>query len=544
MHHIRNIDLTWDEELPPTITEQWTKLLGDLQTTNEISFQRRISITGSNTTQLHAFADASQKAFATAIYLRTQERDEVTVTLIFAKARVAPRKPNLIQRRLQEIRNLSNVEYCYVPTSQNPADLPSRGSDVITLQTSIWFTGPAWLCLEPNKWPPACIFENLQNSQIDQEAILITEQRTLYKPFHLAIKKFGTLSKLIRTTVPCIRFIAAISRKSKKILSYDTEDELYDLALLIWLKAEQSNAYSDVHDALKNATSNNLVKKLNLFLDEDNLIRCAGRFCNLLRDPNEKYSILLPNSARSHLTRYLIYYFHANNFHVGVEHTLTLLRSRYWVPRGRAAVYHTVKSCTVCQRYRARPFRQPTQSNLPSFWLQETKFPFTKVGVDTAGPLLIENQKKYILLATCLVTRAVPLELLDSMKATEFLSAFRALRARRGPQTMYVSDNASQFSQINQLLQRQNKKRLQWKFLPAASPWEGGVYERIVAITKNAILRTFHNRAISTKELRIILFELEMVLNSRPLTYVSEEVWGESSDTERLSADSTDQSIS
>jgi len=75
--------------------------------------------------------------------------------------------------------------------------------------------------------------------------------------------------------------------------------------------------------------------------------------------------------------------------------------------------------------------------------------PFSAVGVDTLT-ITLDNQHKYILLVTCLVTRAVTLELLQSLKTKDLHYTFRNLKARRNTPDLYYSDNAPQFKILEQ----------------------------------------------------------------------------------------------
>ncbi|KRY84505.1 hypothetical protein T4D_13027 [Trichinella pseudospiralis] len=73
-------------------------------------------------------------------------------------------------------------------------------------------------------------------------------------------------------------------------------------------------------------------------------------------------------------------------------------------------------------------------------------FPFNRVGLDFAGPLHVKDeqqplQKVCICLFTCMVTRAVHLEMVMDMTAISFLAAFRRFIARRGRPSVIQSDN-------------------------------------------------------------------------------------------------------
>ena len=60
-----------------------------------------------------------------------------------------------------------------------------------------------------------------------------------------------------------------------------------------------------------------------------------------------------------------------------------------------------------------------------------------------------------------------------------------------------------------------------WRFNVPRAPWWGGVFERLVRSTKRCLRKILGQAKFSHDELFTALVEIEMVLNSRPLTYVS-----------------------
>lgn len=75
--------------------------------------------------------------------------------------------------------------------------------------------------------------------------------------------------------------------------------------------------------------------------------------------------------------------------------------------------------------------------------------PFTHVGVDYFGPLYVRqgrsNVKHYGCLFTCLVMRAVHIEITNSLDTDGFINALRRFINLRGkPETIY-SDNGTKF---------------------------------------------------------------------------------------------------
>lgn len=82
----------------------------------------------------------------------------------------------------------------------------------------------------------------------------------------------------------------------------------------------------------------------------------------------------------------------------------------------------------------------------------EATHPFNVVGIDFAGPLYAmeqKNEKSYIAIFTCAVTRAVHLVLTTSTSAQSFLMALRRFVSRRGlPDVLYLS-NALAFKTLS-----------------------------------------------------------------------------------------------
>ena len=104
---------------------------------------------------------------------------------------------------------------------------------------------------------------------------------------------------------------------------------------------------------------------------------------------------------------------HERTMHGGVDFTLTKIRSRFWIPKGRQLIKSVIRRCIICRKYSAKPANQMT-APLPEDRSSEAP-PFSVCGVDFAGPTYVkvfkEIQKSYIVLITCAVTRALHLEL-------------------------------------------------------------------------------------------------------------------------------------
>ena len=181
---------------------------------------------------------------------------------------------------------------------------------------------------------------------------------------------------------------------------------------------------------------------------------------------NTKHPIILP---KDHLfTGLVVRRAHHHVVHSGVKDTLTEIRSRFWIPQGRALV-RSIIQCVICRRYAASSYKA-APAPLPDFRVQQS-YPFTSVGVDYAGPLMIKshvictqttfsthtsykgkqnaitlcNGKAWVCLFTCCVTRAVHLEVVTDLSSQSFLKCLTRFISRRGLPSRIVSDNGTTF---------------------------------------------------------------------------------------------------
>jgi hypothetical protein len=71
---------------------------------------------------------------------------------------------------------------------------------------------------------------------------------------------------------------------------------------------------------------------------------------------------------------------------------------------------------------------------MPPLWRVTEDIPFSGVGLDFMGPLYVKtsNDDNKVCMFTCIVTRAIHLELVHDMNTIEFLLCFRRFIAQRG----------------------------------------------------------------------------------------------------------------
>ncbi|KAG8181867.1 hypothetical protein JTE90_023605 [Oedothorax gibbosus] len=129
--------------------------------------------------------------------------------------------------------------------------------------------------------------------------------------------------------------------------------------------------------------------------------------------------------------------------------------------------------------------------------------------------------------------RGVHIELVTLLTTDSFILALRRFIARRGrPSTIY-SDNGTNLVGTSNALRHVNWekvqelstiKKIQWKFNPPSSPWWGGFWERLIGSLKRILRRVIGNACLQAEELSTVLCEAESLINSRSMTYISEDV--------------------
>ena len=131
-----------------------------------------------------------------------------------------------------------------------------------------------------------------------------------------------------------------------------SEPEFADSRLPI-LRVAQANSFPREMKTLKNKfhgyeAGDGLITQLNLFLDEDGLIRVRGKLRSTESLPNLNFPILLHENCT--LTRVIIEDLHRKIKHVEIYKLLHLLQREFWVPCALQTIKKIVNTCLVCKK--------------------------------------------------------------------------------------------------------------------------------------------------------------------------------------------------
>ncbi|XP_055542702.1 uncharacterized protein LOC129728293 [Wyeomyia smithii] len=164
--------------------------------------------------------------------------------------------------------------------------------------------------------------------------------------------------------------------------------------------------------------------------------------------------------------------------------------------------------------------------------------PFSYVGVDYLGPFEVSvgrrSEKRWIVLFTCMVTRAIHLEVAYRLTTQSCLMATFRFLSRRDWPLEFFSDNGTNFQGASKELKEMfrtisegcadqfTNAITKWTFNPPAAP-HMGVWERLVRSVKEVLKATGDGKRLTDEILQTTIAEAEDIVNSRPLTYVEQE---------------------
>merc|ERR1712082_61016 len=276
--------------------------------------------------------------------------------------------------------------------------------------------------------------------------------------------------------------------------------------------------------------------------DNDGLLKVGGRLARADLSFGRKHPILIPALL---LGDALLGSIHADTQHQGRKVFFSAIREAGYYPiGGLRRIRHLISTCVPCRILRA-PFMSQKMADLPEDRLYKTT-PFYHCGIDVFGQFNIRHgkatrgspgvQKVWVLIFSCLYSRAVHLETLDSMDTASFKLAFNRFQSLRGECAYLRSDAGSNFvgarneemSRDSQQLdkavremqdhwQRQGK---QWDMNPPLASHFGGVWERAIGQVRQIIqgyLLPRQDRLLSREEFHTMLLQAARIVNSTPL---------------------------
>ena len=477
-------------------------------------------------------------------------------------------------KKARSIIEKHNIKLHYVESKWNSADLLTKDFTQVYSELPLWMQGPP--CIRELEFP---IFKEIEVKEEcgnpDQNIysnLTFTEDNVLAR-----IKEVSTFNKLLNIT-------HILKTAGKIIISHKIKDnkksdpklpnvvklkngprlklpelspEEVNVLFFIWIKYYQSIYFKNYLEyfskkrqelgqgcqcCLKGSIMqdgevhilNGYTKfgNLNIVIDNEKVLRVKTRSSNSFSF-NYKYPIILPKKA--HFSYLYALEMHRLEGHVGASQTLSITRNKVWIVSGRGVVNKVIKNCWTCKLHSPKMYKTPNFPNLPESRMIFSS-PFLHIGLDMTGHYVLFNKgksfKRYVLIITCLSTRAVHALLCRDNSVGSFVHCLRRHIFRYGSPQTILTDNAKNFVSLNGILENHSKnnivkqilrlKGISWKFTANYSPWAGSVYESIVKIIKKILNKTFSTRKMGIEDMITLICHAEYVANNRPMSYVTQ----------------------
>ena len=579
--------MDWDEELPDKLATAWHKWLTDLPLLSELAVTRCLMPPDgdpSTVVHLHHFSDASERGYGAVTYIKINDK----CNLVMAKAKLAPIKPTSIPRlellgavvatdldllvkrhleipidktyfwtdstivlqyinsddcqfqtfvanRISKIRERSNPDqWRHVDSASNPADDISRGLTAgEMLSNKRWISGPAYLQLREEDWPTQPSIGNLpEDAEIKRAKGVYMATCTAPDSLEQLLQRYSDWHRMKRAVVILLRLKALLRKKAvKRLLEPITVEELRNAETAILCHVQ--------HESFGSAqTKFSPITSLKPYSNKETKLLCVGGRLTKAPIPHEaKHPVILP--TRHRVTELVIRHYHLRLGHMGAERVLAEIRQRFWIIKGRSTVSRVLKSCVVCRKQKAQPQNQQ-MADLPESRVTPDEPPFSRVGVDYFGPFMIKRArselKRYGCLFTCLATRAIHLEVSNTLNTDSFINALQRFIARRGEPAEIRSDNGTNFvgglQELRKAVSEWNQQRIadhllqhnvRWIFNPPGASHMGGVWERQIRTIRSVLNGVTSLQLLDEEGLTTLFCTVEAIINGRPITKLSND---------------------
>ena len=228
---------------------------------------------------------------------------------------------------------------------------------------------------------------------------------------------------------------------------------------------------------------------------------------------------------------------HCRLLHSGCYSTLKELRKVFWTSGFYSVVKKTIKNCTICIRRHGRTVKL-NQNAYRELRLNPDPIPFNNIYLDYMGPFMAKdyhtkkNEKVWVLVITCMWSRAVNLKLVYNLSVREFLRAFQVHIYEYGVPRTCISDLGSQLTsganiiktqfndvQSQEYLKQFNIRRVDFHHYDKGNSSMGSLVERLIKITKDLLYSSIRSKILNIPDFEALLAQVKHLLNKRPIAF-------------------------
>uniref|UniRef100_W8B1J3 Uncharacterized protein n=1 Tax=Ceratitis capitata TaxID=7213 RepID=W8B1J3_CERCA len=438
------VQVGWYEPIPTTIATQWLEHRSQLHRMADLKVSRWFGTgTTGSFTELHLFADASERAYAAVMYARTIHADgQIVVSIISSKTKVAPIKPTSLPRlelcaahlaaklarsvlyswgnqrypmfawtdstitlawlqahpsrwetfvanRVSEVHEVLPAEcWNHVRSENNPADCASRGvTPLKLLHQEQWGNGPSFLRSSNAFWKSGSSKTHVTEFGLRKKV----RAHLTHSDNHWSVMtKYSSYSKLKRVMAYVLRFVF----NARSITLHNAEKRCGPVSSTEIAEAERRLIKYTQHffyaneiflcSAKRPIPLRSSLLRLQPFLDSNGILRIGGRLKSAKLAYESKHPAILHKNAP--LSKLIVADIHRFTLHGGPQLMQVVLQRRYWVIGARNLIRNIYHKCVKCT-YLNRNLATQAMGDLPASRFAYARC-FFRTAVDFAGPYM------------------------------------------------------------------------------------------------------------------------------------------------------------
>ena len=251
------------------------------------------------------------------------------------------------------------------------------------------------------------------------------------------------------------------------------------------------------------------------FIGPDNLLRSQSLLRRLSGvGYDTKYPAIL--DGKHPFVKLMLIHLHQMYHHMGFDYVRAQVGHKYIILKIRSILRTIRYQCISCRK-RDAVIVNPMMADLPKEKLGYLEPAFGNCGVDYFGSFFVSiqrsSEKRWVFLITCLITRAIHLEIVSSMDTSACVAGNERFIARRGMPNVIWSDNGTNFvgaeKEFLEVTCRWNdyapaalvSTDIRWKFNPPSAPRQCGSWERMIRSCKRVFYSILGNLRVTDETL-------------------------------------------
>ena len=328
------------------------------------------------------------------------------------------------------------------------------------------------------------------------------------------------------------------SNTNLKVL--DVDHNFYNLAFNMIIRKDQMIHYPEIFEYFyaektKLADLPALISKFNLYIDKEDILRVKGKFTKVKDTKFKNFEFPIFLDSKSLLISLLIWDTHVSLLHVGYYQVLNELRKKIWFVRMFSTVKKVVKKCVRCKRFNARPIKL-NQSPYREIRLDPSNTPFQNIYLDYMGPFMIKahgnKTKVWVLVVTCMWSRALNLKICDNLSTGEFLRCFELHCFEHGVPSICFSDLGTQITAganiiktflndytCQEYLKQKGISNFNFEHYYKGHSELGSLVEVCVKFTKRLINSSMGRNVLLFREFETLVAKTVHLSNRRPVAF-------------------------